>query len=80
MNEAFQISWVYVEGDSPNDQFAIEVQGEAGYLQWFGFYSSSGSTSATGVPSTGCVVTSLVARVYTDVHVQQRLYALGLLK
>lgn len=53
VNDAFQISWVYVEGESPNDVFAIEIQGEGGYLQWFGFYNSSGSTPATGPSSTG---------------------------
>lgn len=71
VNQAFQISWMYDEGDSPDNSFGIEVQGEAGYVTWLGFYNSSGSTSAEGLPSTGCVVTSLVSQILCpDVHVQ----------
>ena len=53
VNQAYEISWVYDEGDSPDDSFAIEVQGEGGYLEWFGFYNSSGSTPAQGPSSVG---------------------------
>ncbi|KAJ4468625.1 hypothetical protein C8J55DRAFT_200970 [Lentinula edodes] len=53
VGQAYEIVWDYVEGDAPDNSFAIEVQGEDGYLQWFGFFNSSGSTSAPALPSVG---------------------------
>ncbi|KIK66892.1 hypothetical protein GYMLUDRAFT_914235 [Collybiopsis luxurians FD-317 M1] len=53
VNQDYQISWVYANGEAPDNSFAIEVQGEGGYLKWFGFFNSSGSTTAPGPPSAG---------------------------
>lgn len=53
VNQAYEISWEYNEGDSPDGSFAIEVQGEGGFVRWIGLYNSSGSTSAVGPPSAG---------------------------
>ncbi|KAJ3932967.1 MAG: hypothetical protein NXY57DRAFT_1070169 [Lentinula lateritia] len=53
VGQAYEVVWDYVEGDAPDNSFGIEVQGEDGYLQWLGFFNSSGSTSATALPSVG---------------------------
>ena len=62
VNQAYEIIWDYVEGEAPDDFFGIEVQGEGGYLQWFGWYNSSGSTSAPGPPSIGYAFLIMLGR------------------
>ncbi|KAJ3793775.1 hypothetical protein GGU11DRAFT_798532 [Lentinula aff. detonsa] len=53
VNQTFELSWNYADGDAPNNIFAIEVQGADSYLEWFGFYNSSGSTLIKGPPFVG---------------------------
>ena len=55
MNQTFDLSWTYVEGETPDNTFAVEVQGEDGFLLWYGFYNSSGSTLVDGLPFVGYV-------------------------
>lgn len=65
VNEPFQISWVYREGDSPDGMYALEVQGDEGYFQLLGFYSATtGNITAKGLPSTGFAATSLVSNTF----------------
>ncbi|KAF5371559.1 hypothetical protein D9757_010383 [Collybiopsis confluens] len=63
LNQDYEVSWIYTEGDAPDDSFAIEVQGEGGYLQWLGFFNSSGSTFPPAIANAG--VYTLAA--YTNV-------------
>ncbi|KAJ4477509.1 hypothetical protein J3R30DRAFT_3703949 [Lentinula aciculospora] len=53
VEQTYQIIWNYVEDEAPNNFFGIEVQGENGYIQWLGFFNSSGSTFAPGLPFAG---------------------------
>ncbi|KAJ3997066.1 hypothetical protein F5050DRAFT_1488403 [Lentinula boryana] len=53
VNQTFEIIWDYVDGDAPNNIFAIEVQGADSYLVWLGFYNSSGSALIQGPPFAG---------------------------
>ncbi|KAJ3767186.1 hypothetical protein FB446DRAFT_793429 [Lentinula raphanica] len=53
VNQTFDLSWTYVEGETPDNTFAVEVQGEDGFLLWYGFYNSSGSTLVDGLPFVG---------------------------
>lgn len=65
INKPFQISWLYDDGDSPDNMFAILVEGAGGYTQWLGYYNSTiGNITAKGPPSTGFAATSLASNVF----------------
>ncbi|KAF9058953.1 hypothetical protein BDP27DRAFT_1407903 [Rhodocollybia butyracea] len=53
VNQTYEISWIYTEGETPNNSFGIIVQGIDGYQYTVGIFDSSGSTSVDGPPLSG---------------------------